>query len=573
MNELWLYDFLSKPRWMNYRAKIMSVAFAGTHIPLIVLVTFFALKSSPDWRTALITIGVALGATLAGTGLTLFILNHLLRPVLMTSRTLSAYRRTRDVGALPTHYTDEVGALMAGTSQTLVQLEAALDSLEFVDPATGVPNRKRLERDLESRIAAGSPFVVCAIQFGGYRPLTEAVELALAESAAAEMARRLRNAFVNDRLYRVTGENFIAVRTADAAAEPPQIAEQLRADLAGCRQSIAVAGLEITPALLAGVSAFPADGDVAAQLIDHALAAVALAAGDLQISFHSPQARSAAYARLKLRQDLRRALDNDEFLLHYQPLIDLERGRPVGAEALIRWRHPEHGLLPPGRFIGDAESSGLIEAIGLWVMRRTCRQIRDWNAAGLVDLKVAVNLSARQFLDPNLTRFVEEALTGSGVSPAQLEIELTETAATADEAYTRRAFGALRELGVSIALDDFGTGYASMSQLRRLPFDKLKIDREFVSNVQDRRDSQAICEALIALGDGMGLQVLAEGAETEAEVLFLKARGCNLFQGYYFARPLEADRLPGQMAALTRSATTLNTRRIPEALASAVPAQ
>jgi EAL domain-containing protein (putative c-di-GMP-specific phosphodiesterase class I) len=237
--------------------------------------------------------------------------------------------------------------------------------------------------------------------------------------------------------------------------------------------------------------------------------------------------------------------------------MDLNRGRAFGVEALIRWRHPEHGLLPPARFIRMAESMGLTEPLGLWVMRQACRQIHQWNALGLADIKVAINLSARQFLDPDLTRFVHESLTAAGASPSQLEIELTETVATVDEDHTRSTFGALHDLGVTIAIDDFGSGYASMSQLRRLPFDKLKIDREFVTKVQERRDSQAICDAIITLGKGLGLRVLAEGAETEPEIRFLNDLGCNLFQGYYFARPMPPEDLIPSLSGLSSAAMAL----------------
>uniref|UniRef100_UPI0015754D49 EAL domain-containing protein n=1 Tax=Sphingomonas bacterium TaxID=1895847 RepID=UPI0015754D49 len=186
------------------------------------------------------------------------------------------------------------------------------------------------------------------------------------------------------------------------------------------------------------------------------------------------------------------------------PIVDLSLGRVTGAEALIRWQHPERGMVPPLQFIGVAEQSGLIDPIGLWVMRQACRQVKDWADAGLPGMKIAVNLSARQFLDPGLIDSIREALGNAGIAANQLEIELTETAAMADAAHTSAVFGKLRDLGVRIAIDDFGTGYASMSYLRKLPFDKLKIDREFVSNVQSTRDSQAICGALVTLANGLG---------------------------------------------------------------------
>ena len=301
---------------------------------------------------------------------------------------------------------------------------------------------------------------------------------------------------------------------------------------------IAVRGLTIDPILRAGIALWPLDASTPDELVDHALAAIALGTNDPRISFHSPAARRGAVERLKMEQDLGRALAREEFVLHYQPVVDLLIGQTIGAEALIRWQHPEHGLLPPGKFIGLAEQTGLIDPMGLWVMRQACLQVKEWNSVGLVGMKVAINLSARQFLDPNLIRHVDEALRVSGIAANQLEIELTETAAMADHDHTRAVFGKLRDLGVSIAIDDFGTGYASMSYLRKLPFDKLKIDREFVMNVHCTRDSQAICVALVALANGLGLRVLAEGAERADEVRFLHGHGCDLYQGFYFSKPL-----------------------------------
>jgi EAL domain-containing protein (putative c-di-GMP-specific phosphodiesterase class I)/GGDEF domain-containing protein len=563
MRDLWLYDRMSRLGFLNYRAKIMLMAFIGTHIPLITVAGYLTLRTPGDWRTMLTTIAVALAATVLGSALTLFVLDHLLRPVALTSRTLRHYKQSRETWSLPTHYTDEVGTLMADAAETLEHLGQTVDVLEHLDGATGLPNRKRLVLDLEKRMLARGGFAACAVRFATYTRLLETLDLKAAEAAAREIADRLRGALrADETLYRVGGGEFMFLTQGDQAVPtaPEEVGERLRGIILGCRASLLAQSLTIEPLLYGAVALFPEDTGAPETLIDHAIAAVALASDEMAVSFHSPATRQAAVERLGLEQDLRRALANDEFVLHYQPVIDLAAGRAVGGEALIRWLHPERGLLAPGRFLGAAESSGLIDPIGLWVMRRACLQIRDWNAAGLAGLKVAINLSARQFLDPHLVAFVTDALCASGIAADQLEIELTEMAAMVDHDHTRSVFGRLRDLGVSIAIDDFGTGYASMSYLRKLPFNKLKIDREFVMDVHKTRDSQAICGALVALGKGLGLQVLAEGTESEDEVRYLRARGCDLYQGYCFSRPLPAAEFQAGLPGISQSAKAMAAR-------------
>lgn len=255
----------------------------------------------------------------------------------------------------------------------------------------------------------------------------------------------------------------------------------------------------------------------------------------------SPEVTIMAPDRSSLEPDLRRALGSDQFVLHYQPVVDLGSGRLAGAEALVRWQHPELGLLPPVKFIPALEETGLMNEVGPWILDAACRQARAWEEDGLTGLKMAVNLSARQLRDPSLKATIVRTLDLHGLQPQSLELELKEMAAMENMELTRALFTDLRSLGVSLAIDDFGSGYSSLSYVRKLPFDKLKIDREFVTNVEARPDSQAICRALIELTRGLSLNVLAEGVETREEVETLRGLGCTMFQGFYFARPLTAE--------------------------------
>jgi EAL domain-containing protein (putative c-di-GMP-specific phosphodiesterase class I) len=275
-------------------------------------------------------------------------------------------------------------------------------------------------------------------------------------------------------------------------------------------------------------------------LLNHALVSLVRSGGDGAAATTARPA-GAARERFTLAQDLRHAIERRQLELHFQPVVDLAKGALVGAEALLRWHHPEAGLVSPDLFIPILEDADLIDEIGLWTLNAACREVHGWRRRGLNQLKVAVNLSARQLRDVDLVDRIARTLERHRLPPGALELELTETATTEDAARTLAVFGALRDLGVSLAIDDFGSGYSSLSYLKNLPFNKLKIDREFVTDIHQRRDSQAICQSLVALTRGLGLEILAEGVERIEEIEMLQVLGCNMFQGYYFSRPLNAN--------------------------------
>lgn len=268
----------------------------------------------------------------------------------------------------------------------------------------------------------------------------------------------------------------------------------------------------------------------------------------------------AAQQRYALEQDLRRAIGRGELELDYQPFVDAQAGIVCGAEALLRWRHPVHNLIPPTRFIPIMEDAGLADEIGLWAINAACREAAAWKRQGLKPLRVAVNISGSQLDRGDLVTLIERTLSRHSLSSDMLEIELTETIAMGDADRITRLFAQLRHLGVATAIDDFGTGFSSFSTLRALRFDKIKIDREFVTAVDQRRDSQAICRAILALGQGLGIRVLAEGVETADEYAWLRAQGCRYFQGFYFARPLNDQNFPSFVRDTARLADLLAPR-------------
>jgi EAL domain-containing protein (putative c-di-GMP-specific phosphodiesterase class I) len=299
---------------------------------------------------------------------------------------------------------------------------------------------------------------------------------------------------------------------------------------------------DILPDIVPRIGRLDADSPAPHALLSQTLSSFSIPLiGDSREAIASIDPGVQARERFQVEQDLRQAVARDELFMQFQPLVDAARGRVCGAEALLRWRHPVRGLVQPGRFVPVMEAAGLSQEIGLWALNHAAREARGWRHAGLDDLRIAVNVSGHQLEADDLPLLVERTLARHALSSDALEIELTESIALAEGDRAARLCETLRASGIHIAIDDFGTGYSSFAALRTLAFDKIKIDRAFVTDVDRRPDSQAICTAILALGRGLRIRVLAEGVETAAEYRWLRAAGCDLFQGFYFARPLDRD--------------------------------
>jgi EAL domain-containing protein (putative c-di-GMP-specific phosphodiesterase class I) len=311
-----------------------------------------------------------------------------------------------------------------------------------------------------------------------------------------------------------------------------------------------------------GIGRFPDDGDDAATLLKHADAAMYLAKerGKNNVQLYTAELAEQAARDFEMESALRLALVRDELLLFFQPKVDIQTGRLRGMEALVRWQHPQRGMVPPGDFIPLAEERGLIAAVGRWVMNAACRQIQAWRLAGLEVPMVAVNLSARQFADNTLIGDLQNALKKYDVQPADIEVELTESVLMAEPERANEILQRLHEMGVRISIDDFGTGYSSLSYLKRFPAETVKIDRSFIRGLPSDKDDTAITQAVIAMAHSLGLNVVAEGVETEAQLNALRQLGCDEAQGFLTGRPMPADDLgrrltrPGPGAGLTRVA-------------------
>jgi diguanylate cyclase (GGDEF)-like protein len=420
------------------------------------------------------------------------------------------------------------------------------------DALTGLPNRRRILETLAESIAAqreaGRMLAVLVLDIDQFKKINNGFGFAEGDDVLRECVRRLAAALApGDTLARPGGNEFIIVQK--GVAERAQAAELALALLARVREPFMLRGQQVVLSASVGIAVMP-DDDIGAQGLVHK-AQVAMGAarqhGAGQFRFHTAEMELKIRERVSLETYLRNAVDCDELTLQYQPRVSVANGRMVGVEALVRWRHPVLGLVPPARFIHVAEETGLIEEIDMWVLREACTRVARWQAAGLGPLRVSVNLSARQFQQVGLAGRVRSVLAETGLAPACLELEITEGTVMHDLQAAQAVLQSLKQIGVVLSIDDFGTGYSSLSYLKRFPIDVLKIDRSFIMDVIDDPNDAAITRAIIAVAHGLELEAVAEGVETAEQVAFLRANGCDEIQGYYFSPPVWPDQLEGML--------------------------
>jgi diguanylate cyclase (GGDEF)-like protein/PAS domain S-box-containing protein len=413
------------------------------------------------------------------------------------------------------------------------------------DVLTGLPNRSLLQDRLEQAVAragrSGRPVWVMLIDLDRFKYVNDSMGHKAGDVLLMTVAARLRAALRDiDTVARLSGDEFVVI--VSEQADQPLGVDVVERVMAAVAQPVMLGAREFFVTCSIGVAAFPDAGTPAESLIEHADIAMyrAKKLGRNNVQFYTPAMNEESLERVRIESALHSALDRDEFVLHYQPQIDLQTGQIVGMEALIRWQHPELGMVPPGRFIGVAEDTGLIVPIGAWVMRTACAQNKAWQEAGLGKLRVAVNVSARQFSAIDLVPGIEAVLADTGLDAACLELELTESLFMSDVTPAVELLHRMKALGVNLSIDDFGTGYSSLSYLSRFPIDVLKIDRSFVSDITHDANDAAIVASIIALAHNLRLSVIAEGVETAEQLDYLRHQGCDEMQGYYFSRPLPA---------------------------------
>ena len=453
------------------------------------------------------------------------------------------------VSGVPTW--DENGKLTGhrGTARDITAIkrsEARISYLATRDPLTELPNRllfnDRLEQGIINARRNGEKLAVLFIDLDRFKNINDSLGHHIGDQLLKEVSRQMADCIrKGDTLSRLGGDEFVV--TLEGLGNADDAAQVARKILAALRKPIRIGGHLLNTTCSMGISIFPNDADDGRELMKNADTAMyhAKEIGRNNFQFFSPEMNVRAVERHQLETELRRALENDEFVLHYQPQADLRTGALIGMEALIRWQHPERGLVPPVSFIPVAEESGLIELIGQWALRTACEQNRRWHLEGLPPLRVAVNISARQFGDSRgFADVVASLLNSTGLDPSYLELEITESMLLKNVAENVKVLQKLGELGARIAVDDFGTGYSSLAYLKQLPIDTLKIDRTFVSDIETDADDAAIIQAIIAMAHGLDLRVIAEGVETEGQLAALRRLGCDEYQGYLLAKPLPA---------------------------------
>ncbi len=447
-----------------------------------------------------------------------------------------------------------VGTLLDVTERR--RAEAHLVDRAFVDPLTKLPNRvrfiERLELELAQARRHGRRLAIVSLNLDRFKFINDHFGHSVADHLLQSLALRLKRGVREvDVVARVAGDEFLVlVPDLRRSADMGRFAQKLLS-LAARPFELGGRTIEVTASI--GVATYPDDGQDAETLLRSADAAMdrAKELGSNNFQLCTPELTAMAFERLDLQNGLRLALDREELILHYQPLVSLRTGRFVGLEALVRWQHPERGLVMPGAFIPAAEETGLILPLGEWVLATACKQLKAWGQTGL-GLRMAVNFSARQFRERGLVQTVERAVSEAGLEPRNLEIEITESIAMEGAEIVVANLNQLRAMGVGIAIDDFGTGYSSLSYLKRYPITSLKIDRSFVSDLATNPADVGIVRAIVAMAHGSNLSVIAEGVETKEQFLRVQEYGCDEMQGYWVSRPLPeegvAQRLTDEVA-------------------------
>jgi diguanylate cyclase (GGDEF)-like protein len=438
--------------------------------------------------------------------------------------------------------------------------EERIQRLASYDRLTQLPNRQhfieRVDQALAQARAACKMLAVLSLDLDQFKRINDTLGHTVGDLLLVAVTQRLRDT-VRSRdavtrigglpddtnLARLGGDEFCVLVT--DIGQFQDAAKVARRIIAALQRPLDVDGRELFVTASVGIALYPLDGDGAHMLIKNADAAMYFAKnqGRNNYQFYSKEMNSRALERLAIESKLRRSIERGEFELHYQPKLDLRTNRITGVEALVRWRHPEMGLVPPLDFIPIAEESGLIIPIGEWVLQEAARQTRAWHVEGLPPINVAINIASPHFQQPGFLEHIAQVLKSTGLDARFLELEVTESMLMDDRTATLATLTALKAMGLKVSIDDFGTGYSSLAYLKRFPVNALKVDRSFVKDMPEADDDAAITSAIIAMAHSLRLEVIAEGVETPAQLAFLRERGCDYAQGYLISRPIPGPEL------------------------------
>jgi diguanylate cyclase (GGDEF)-like protein len=449
------------------------------------------------------------------------------------------------ISAEVTNFVQSVANII-GTALARRRADEQLAYAAQFDILTGLPNRQlfrdRISQSIARAVRKSRPMAVVVLNLDGFKLVNNGHGHAAGDRVLMQVAERLISCVsAYDTVSRLGADEFaIALSNIDEVQEVGPVVQRVLHTLA---LPFDLEDGEAFISATAGVSIFETDGGDAHTLIKNAELAMhrAREKGRNFYEFFAPEMNQSGLERMRLERGLRRALERGEFLLHYQPKICAATGKIRGAEALLRWQHPERGLVLPGEFIPILEETGLIVPVGLWVLESACEQIRRWERGGIEVESIGINLSAGQFQQPDFDVHVRRVIESAGIAPRKIELEITESMLMHDPGQAIQTLSRLKQLGVSLSVDDFGTGYSGLSYLKQLPLDSLKIARNFISHITQDPEDATIALAIINLAHNLGLQVVAEGVETEAQARFLAAHRCDFLQGFFFALPLDAN--------------------------------
>lgn len=501
----------------------------------------------------------------------------------MSKKSVKQFEFSLDLNDQQYHYELQMVPYLNDLSLAIVReitdrkrTEEKVQRLAYYDTLTGLPNRQLFQQHLSEAInhanSTGTKIAALYIDLDNFKRINDTLGHTFGDAVLKTIANRLDQCIRSDdcvaradsdepgmHLARLGGDEFVAIlKDLESEDDAVAVAERIRSQL--CKP-VEHLGQEFVVTSSIGVSVYPHDGNDIDTLLKNADVAMyqAKSAGRNSVRFYSGTMSLRSLERLELENELRYAIQRDQLDLHYQPKINLETDELVGVEALLRWHHPERGNIPPSNFIPLAEECGLISSLGEWVLRKACRQVKKWQDHYQQNISIAVNVSSQQFYNTDIADIVLKELYDTGLSPSSLQLELTETILMNDVNETISTLTKLQKAGTSLAMDDFGTGYSSLSYLNRLPIDTLKIDRSFVMGLEVQAENAAICSAIIAMAHALGLVVVAEGVETEAQKDFLLKQNCDQIQGYLISQPVPAETLENAFLTSAKSTTLIPT--------------
>ncbi len=438
---------------------------------------------------------------------------------------------------------------MNGVLQDVTERKEQEERTRFLadhDELTELPNRSQfrqvLNKALQRAERSGKMLSILFFDLDRFKNINDSLGHDAGDEVLRVVAERLIACIRKiDMVARFGGDEFAVL--AEGLSAEDQASTVARKILEALSKPMILAGQQYRPAASIGISTYPSDGRDAQSLLKNADIAMyrAKEEGRGTFQFYSEQLNTHSVQRLEFESHLSNALNNREFVLYYQPKVDVATGRVTGLEALIRWVSPQFGFVPPGDFISIAEETGLIVPMGRWVAQTACVQNRAWQKGGLPHLRIAINISARQMADKGLVQFISDTISKTGLSVDSLELEITESAVMSNQEHAEKVLNELKDQGFHLTMDDFGTGYSSLAYLKRFPFDSVKIDQSFVRGIPQSKDDEAIVEAIIAMAHSLQLKVVAEGVETKEQLDFLRTRGCDQIQGFYFSKPIPSN--------------------------------